>query len=308
MQDDLTIMRSFPNFHGSSFDLNQYNKTFEEKNVIIHASSKHVEYGEHWGPLSMKCVIKGVEHYECNGRFYNVDKDSYLILNDGQYYSSYIYSDSTAESFTINFAPAFVQRSLRAADFEERQEPKSFEFIEKLYAHDGIAMPLLTSLYWQAAAEIPDTELINETYHTLFSYLLLQQEQLKGEIRRIKARKYSTQVELYKRLNYAKDFIHSCYMDEITLDKLASVACLNSVYFLREFKKYFTVTPHQYVMKRRLEAAKKLLETTTFSIADICYAVGYRDVTSFNKLFRKNFLLAPGAYRSSVELSCKHNC
>ena len=302
MPDDLFIMTRFPDFNKSSFDIKEYNRTFEMNNVIIRASSKHVEYGKHWGPLSIKCVIKGAEHYECNGRSYNVDTDSYLIFNDGQHYSSYIFSDSETESFTVNFSPVFLQRVLQSHgdDFEDEQEKESFEFIEKLYRHDHIVSPLLRRLYQTSVIKNPDAELIDETYHILLESLLFQQAQLKGEIKRIKARKYSTQVELYKRLNYAKDFIHSCYMHEITLNKLASVACLNSMYFLREFKKYFTVTPHQYVMQRRLEAAKKLLETTTFNISEICYAVGYRDVTSFNKLFRKNFLVTPGAYRSCV--------
>jgi len=301
MRDDLIIMTSFPNFRQPSFNMDDYNQSFEKRNVIIHASSKHVEYGEHWGPLSIKCAIKGAEHYECNGRFYNVDADSYLIFNDGQYYSSYIYSDSETESFSVNFSAAFLLRASKEFpdDLGDGKENESFEFIEKLYAHDQIVTPLLKRLYEASVVTTPDTEFIDETYHVLLESLLLQQAQLKDEIKRIKARKYSTQVELYKRLNYAKDFIHSCYMNEITLDKLASVACLNSVYFLREFKKYFAVTPHQYVMQRRLEAAKKLLETTTFNIAEICYAVGYRDVPSFNKLFRKNFLVTPGAYRSS---------
>ena len=82
MPDDLFIMTRFPDFNKSSFDIKEYNRTFEMNNVIIRASSKHVEYGKHWGPLSIKCVIKGAEHYECNGRSYNVDIDSYLIFND----------------------------------------------------------------------------------------------------------------------------------------------------------------------------------------------------------------------------------
>jgi len=297
--NDFFIMTAFPDFYASCFDIAEYNKTFETNNVLIHASSKDIAYREHWGPLSVKCVIKGVEHYECGSRFYNVDGDSYLIFNDGQHYSSYIYSDSETESFTVNFSPAFLQRITEGPgdNFEDEQEKKSFEFIEKLYGHDNIVTPLLRILYEESVVKKPNVEIINETYHALLENLLLQQAQLKGEIKRIKARKYSTQVELYKRLNYAKDFIHSCYMNEITLDKLASVACLNSAYFLREFKKYLGATPHQYIMQRRLGAAKKLLETTTCNIAEICYSVGYSDVTSFNKLFRKNFAVTPGAYR-----------
>ena len=50
LSDDFFIMQSFPDFHESCFDINQYNKTFEKKNVIIHASANDVAYAEHWGP------------------------------------------------------------------------------------------------------------------------------------------------------------------------------------------------------------------------------------------------------------------
>src|ERR1700749_3124851 len=103
------IMKSFPDFHQPYFDVKEYNKKFEQNNVIIHASSKNVCYAEHWGPLSIKCTIKGIEHYQCNNRFYSVDKNCYLVFNNGQYYSSYIYSETETESFTINFSNDFQQ-------------------------------------------------------------------------------------------------------------------------------------------------------------------------------------------------------
>src|SRR5882672_8292270 len=111
--NDFHIMKSFPDFHASCFDIIAYNKTFEKKNVIIHASAKDVSYSEHWGPLSIKCAIKGIEHYQCNGRFYSVDSNNYLIFNDGQYYSSHIYSKTGTESFTVNFSGDFRREALQ---------------------------------------------------------------------------------------------------------------------------------------------------------------------------------------------------
>ena len=292
-------MKSFPNFNQSCFDIAEYNKTFEKKNVIIHASAKDVSYAEHWGPLSIKCTVKGVEHYQCNNRFYSVDKDAYLLFNGGQYYSSYIYSDAETESFTVNFSSQFQQSVLQGLTnkIDESHSIKSFECIEKLYKHDEAITPLLKKLYQVSVVKNPDVEFITEVYYSLLENLFLQQTKLKHEIRKIKAVKYSTQVELYKRLNYARDFIHSCYMKEISLNDIASVACLNTAYFLREFKKYFGLTPHQYTMQRRLNAARHLLKTTSKSIAEICFEVGYSDVTSFSKLFKKTFSLTPAAYR-----------
>jgi AraC family transcriptional regulator len=294
-------MNDFPNFRDSHFNIEEYNKMFKTRNVIINASSKDVTYREHWGPLSVKCTIKGNEYYECNGRFYSVGEDNYLILNEGQYYSSYIYSNTATQSFTVNFTPDFQQLVLQGFQnkLDGSYRSEGFEFIEKLYKHNRCVSPLLMKLYKVSVVKNPDIHFITELYYLLLENLFFQQMNLKKEIQKINAVKYSTQRELYKRLNYAKDFIHSCYMDEISLDKLASVACLNNAYFLREFKKYFGSTPYQYTITQRLKAAQKMLETTSYSITEICFAVGYRDVTSFTKLFKKNFHTTPEKYQST---------
>ena len=297
--NDLVIMKSFPDFHASCFDMAAYNKTFEKKNVIIHATARDVSYAEHWGPLSIKCVMKGIEHYQCNSRFYSIDSDNYLIFNDGQYYSSHIYSKTETESFTINFSVGFLREVLQGyeSNLNDIGDQKGFEFIEKLYRHDSITTPLLRKLYYASVTANPDVHLITENYYSLLENLLDQQRILKNEISKVKAIKSSTRVELYKRLNYAKDFIHSCYMKEISLNNLAAVACMNKAYFLREFKKYFGLSPRQYIIQQRLSIAKKLMQTTSLSITEICFEVGYSDVTSFGKLFKKYFFHAPAAFR-----------
>lgn len=292
-------MKSFPDFHDPHFNLAEYNKIFEKKNVIIHASAKNVSYAEHWGPLSIKCTIKGIENYQCGNRVYSVDNNCYLIFNDGQYYSSYIHSDEGTESFTVNFSTEFWQHALQglADNFDASAENKNFEFIEKLYTYDNTGMLHLKNLYKASLVKNPDVQALTEMYYDLLENLLLQQATLKNEIRKIKAVKNSTQTELYKRLNYAKDFIYSCYKNQISLDELAAVACMSSAYFLREFKKYFGLSPYQYIMQRRLHMAAELLETTAHSIAEVCFIIGYSDVTSFIKLFKKYFSFTPAAYR-----------
>jgi AraC-like DNA-binding protein len=298
LSDDLFLMKSFPDFHEQCFNICEYNKTFEKKNVIIHASAKNVAYAEHWGPLSVKCTIRGAEHYQCSSRFYSIDKNQYLIFNEGQYYSSYIYSDVETESFTINFSNSLRQDVV--GSFEENlneKQNKNYEFIEKLYQHNDNVTPLIIKLYKATLLKNPDVHLITELYFLLLEKLLLQQMELRDEIKKIKAVKYSTKVELYKRLNYAKDFIQSCYMNDIDLETLASVACMNKAYFLREFKKYFGVTPYQYIITQRLKAAKQMLATTSGTITEICFATGYRDISSFCKLFKKNFCLTPEQYQ-----------
>ena len=120
----------------------------------------------------------------------------------------------------------------------------------------------------------------------------------------VKALKSSTQKELYLRIHRAKDYISSCYSENLTIQSLAEVACLNQHYFLREFKKIITTTPHQYLQKVRLAEAGRLLINTENSVGEVCNAVGFNDIASFCKLFKRNFLLTPSDFRKkSYKLS-----
>lgn len=314
--DSIFIMRDFPDFTVPGFDMDTYNRRFKENNVIIHASSSDVSYPEHWGCLSIKCAFNGNEYYQSNGRFYAVNDSNYLIFNEGKTYSSYIFSGTPVESFTINFSASFqdgvVQGLLSSIDgmLENKGTAglSNIEFIEKLFTHNDTVSPVLHRLYKLSLAAKPDEQHITELYHLLLERMFVMQLQVNDEIKKIKAAKASTQKELYKRLYYAKDFIDSCYMQSITLQQLAGVACLNSAYFLRQFKKYFRVTPYQYIIQKRLLAARILLETSGDSVTDICFSVGYEDVTSFTRLFKQNFGLSPEKYRLEYQKKSFFTC
>src|SRR5664279_1946851 len=106
------IIDSFPDFKGRGFCMETYNRQFHDSNIIIHANACRVHYPEHWGPLSVKCVFSGKEYYRANNCNLAVDGKKYLILNNGNYYSSYINADSNVESFTINFTSELLNDAI----------------------------------------------------------------------------------------------------------------------------------------------------------------------------------------------------
>jgi len=300
----LLIMKGFPNFNAAGFDIDRYNDRFKEGRVIIHARSSDIAYPEHWGCLSVKCAQGGNEYYRANHSVYAVNDDSYLILNEGQTYSSYIFSDRPIGSFTINFPAGFIatMTSAMAGTDSMLSSPdgagsRPIEFIERLYPHDDKVTPVLRQLYRLTQNPVPDEDAITEAYYTLLESMFLSQEHVHKEIRNIKAAKNATRIELYKRLHYAKDYITSCYMNDITLQELAGIACLNTAYFLRQFSTFFSATPYQYIIRERMKAAKHLLETGSMPVTGICFSVGYQDPVSFIKLFKRTYRLTPEVYR-----------
>jgi len=83
----------------------------------------------------------------------------------------------------------------------------------------------------------------------------------------------------------------------LTLDHLASVACLSPNHFIRTFRQAYGQSPHQYLVTRRLERAALLLTRTGRPVTDICYSVGFESPGSFSWLFRKRYGMSPLNYR-----------
>ncbi len=302
------VIKSFPNFDKSGFDMYTYNSQFKTANVIIHASSKEVSYPEHWGPLSIKCAFKGKEFYRVNNCNYAVADENYLVINDGNHYSSYIDSIAEVESFTINFSQSFVKEFMESANetdeallanFRNFDNNNNVEIIERLYLHDDSVGPVIFRMLQLTEEDFDGNEgQIEELYFLLLERLLHKQKATLNEVSRIQAVKKSTQIELYKRLYRAKDYIDSCYEEEITIQHLATVCWLNQSYFLRQFKKYFRISPLQYIISKRMEAAKRMLEKDAFMpISEVCTQVGYSDISSFSKLFKGFYNSSPEKFR-----------
>jgi len=305
VDDSIFIMKDFPDFTVPGFDIEAYNRRFKDGNVIIRATSQDVAYAEHWGCLSIKCAFNGSEHYQSNGCRYTVNDDNFLIFNEGKTYASHIFSKTPVESFTINFSSFFEQtvtQGLLGSMQNMLDEPyyttRKIVFSERLFKHDDATVTLvLKQLYILSNGARYNEHKITELYYQLLEKMLLLQQHVDEEIKQVKATRQSTQAELYKRLHQVKDYIDSCYMHDISLQQLSLVAHLNSAYLLRQYKKYFSITPYQYIMQQRVQAAKTLLETSAMPVTEVCYTVGYGDVTSFARLFKQTFKLAPEKYR-----------
>ena len=74
------------------------------------------------------------------------------------------------------------------------------------------------------------------------------------------------------------------------------------MYFLRLFKQSVGTTPHAYLTEIRLRNAKKLLETTSLSIAEIAERSGFESVSHFQVLFKKKTGMGAAKYRKEIDM------
>src|SRR5690242_1720749 len=97
----------------------------------------------------------------------------------------------------------------------------------------------------------------------------------------------------------AKDLADARYAERLEVEDMARAAGLSKAHFSREFKATFGVSPHGYLLTRRLERAAALLRATDRSVADICFSVGLQSVGSFTTSFTRSYGVSPTAYRAA---------
>lgn len=95
----------------------------------------------------------------------------------------------------------------------------------------------------------------------------------------------------------AVQVMHTHLHEFLTLADLADVACLSPFHFNRVFRRLVGIPPGEYLAALRLQAARHLLLSTSLSVTDICFEVGYSSPGSFTTRFTQLVGLSPRLLR-----------
>src|SRR6266545_2674120 len=98
------------------------------------------------------------------------------------------------------------------------------------------------------------------------------------------------------------DFIEANLCTQLTLEDLAALVHLSPFHFARCFKASIGLAPHQYVIARRMELAKRLLLTSTHTVAEIAWSIGYENISHFGRLFTTHIGVTPGTIRRAAAI------
>jgi len=301
----ISIINSFPNPTAVKYNEDLWHKQHGNNIVIINCVATDIHYPEHWSPLSIKCAFGGREFYHFGNRALAVEDSNFLILNEGAVYSSSIESKKPTESFTLNFTGQNIREvfasmvSGKAAQLDNPfdHSPGAPAFVEKLYPHNEYLSHILLKIRKMVRENEQDDQLYLELLYTTLENMTLLYNNTCLEIKNYGAARRSTNEEMYKRLNLAKDYMDSCFSENISLHHLSRICFLNPHYLLRQFRKFYNITPHQYLMNRRLRETEQLLLKTDTPITELAKMVGFFDLSSFSKLFKRYSGLSPEKFR-----------
>jgi AraC family transcriptional regulator len=122
-----------------------------------------------------------------------------------------------------------------------------------------------------------------------------------GRYRRTPLRGFTTKGGLAPRQQRrALEMLHSNLHGAASLSDLATECGLSVRHFARAFKETMGTSPHRYLLKRRVETARRLLLDPKRSLLDIALACGFADQSHFTRVFTAAMDISPGALRREL--------
>jgi AraC family transcriptional regulator len=110
-------------------------------------------------------------------------------------------------------------------------------------------------------------------------------------------------MDYFFRIQGAIDYIEENLKGELNIVDIASKAFFSSFYFQRLFQAMSGYSVQEYIRKRKLTEAAKILDSTEISVLDIAVDFGYGSQESFTRAFKSLFDMTPAKYRKADDLN-----
>jgi AraC family transcriptional regulator len=109
------------------------------------------------------------------------------------------------------------------------------------------------------------------------------------------------------RLRRIRELVHARMEYDLGLDEMAQAVGLSTAHFARMFRKSTGETPHQFVLRERLERAKAMLRAPDTRVLDVAVACGFKTQQHFAQAFRDLWGTTPTEYRQDL-IGSEANC
>ncbi|MEG2054000.1 MAG: AraC family transcriptional regulator, partial [Oscillospiraceae bacterium] len=94
-----------------------------------------------------------------------------------------------------------------------------------------------------------------------------------------------------------KDYIDKNFKNSISLDDLATFSHLNKYYLVHNFSKSYGLSPINYLLEKRINESKFLLDSTSYSLSQISQIVGFSSSSYFSQSFKRAMGISPMEFR-----------
>jgi AraC family transcriptional regulator len=200
-------------------------------------------------------------------------------------------STAPTQTLHLNLSQDLVTRMAEeVADYD----PTQLVLVER----SGFQDPLLTQIGFALWRELeqrsPGGKLYAQTAAQLLTMHLLRHYTSTGaSIKRLAQGQRLSQ----QQMRQVQDFVQAHLSQDLSLETLAQQTGFSPYYFTRMFRQTTGESPHQFVLRQRIEHAQHLLKETDLPIAHVALESGFANQSHLTQAFKRQIGLAPRAYR-----------
>lgn len=198
---------------------------------------------------------------------------------------------SEAISFIqLNIAPKLIEQ---AAIQINQRSPNFYELSNTWHARDPKILQISQWLLAEYSNSGVGSQLYVDSLLNVLAVHLLRT--YTSQFRELPSPKRLTQQQIAR----AIDYMHAHLEQDISLDELAKTVNISPSHLRRLFKQATGMAPHQYLIDLRVNRAKELLLTGSFSVNEVAAEVGFADQSHLHRHFKRIFGVTPKAVITS---------
>lgn len=267
-----------------------------QNEVICTSTIGSYHYPNHTTPYLLVANFNGIGRYQVNNRHVFVNEKLFYFLNSGDKLEIDFKNCAGLETLLILFSDAFIKGWM---NYKGTGLSSLLENVDAKNAYNWkipnipFEYNATTTNYLNRVKVTRQRDEIDAVLFDLLEKLWDLKEESNRNLDKINAKRKSTKEEIFRRILNAKIYMHDNFNTSLTIDAIAAEACLDKFHFLKLFKNYHGITPHQYLVKLRLEHAHSLLATGRYTVFDVCREVGFESHGTFTNLFKTNYKILP---------------
>lgn len=224
----------------------------------------------------LEYIVSGKGYLKINGKLHTLQANDVYLLEPGSSHEYYADKDEPFKKYWINFRSDVFFNIFNEYDLKHIYVFRDTDISEEM-----------TKIFELEKVSLYNDQIYKEASKHLFAIFMKLAE--KNEI---KAKGSVVAQQILAELDKAID-------SSISIDEICNTLFISRSKLIREFKKHYDITPHAYLMNRKISFSKMLLQNTNHSIKSIANHLGFADEHYFSNVFKNKTGMTPSEYRKS---------
>lgn len=264
----------------------QFSSSHQQLVTTLEATMSDFSYTKHaHEEYSLGVTLKGRQDFFCQNAFHKSPAGGVLLFNPEDVHDGHSGVSESLEYVMLYIHPNELKPLFQALGYRKEATLR----VDRPLLNDPMLRHQILAMH----------QLVSESNHSTIEFESGLFHIAHSLVRKAGKLNHDFHTPLSKKdslLTRAKDFIIDHIDQDISIDDVAQAAAMSKYHFIRLFHRQFGITPHQYVLNCRINAARKYLETGLPS-SHVAQLSGFADNSHLNRHFKRTFGMTPKQYQ-----------